>query len=74
MQAIRAGLKIRRRVNVTDTELAQIRHDLARLREREPPVELQPVSASRNAWVLGLHSFSMIREENVQRSTSNVQC
>src|SRR5207247_3460765 len=56
VQTVRPGLKIRRRVNVTDTESAQIRYDLARLREGEPPVELQPVGAGRNSRMLCFHS------------------
>jgi hypothetical protein len=40
VQALRAGLKIGRRVYIAYTQLVQIRDDLARLRKRKPPIEL----------------------------------
>ena len=55
VQTVRAGLKIGRRINVAHAERAQIRNDLARLREGEPAVELQPVGAGRNSWMLRFH-------------------
>src|SRR6266567_23533 len=52
MQALCARLEIRRCISVAHTERVQIRHDLARLRKSEPAIELQPVGASRNAWMV----------------------
>ncbi len=49
VQAFRARLKIGRRVAIADSERMQIRHDLARLRKGELPVELQPVGRGGNA-------------------------
>ena len=40
VQALRAGLKIGRRVYIAHSQRVQIRDDLARLRKREPPIEL----------------------------------
>ena len=40
VQALGAGLKIGRRVNIAHSQRVQIRDDLARLRKREPPIEL----------------------------------
>ena len=51
VQALRARLKIGRRIAIADPERVQIRHDLARLRKGELPVELQPVGRARNARV-----------------------
>ena len=56
VQTVRAGLKIGRRINVAHAERAQIRNDLARLREGEPAVELQPVGAGWNSWMLRFHN------------------
>jgi hypothetical protein len=52
VQTLRARLEIRRRVTVADPERVEIRHDLARVGESELPVELQPVSRTRNPRVL----------------------
>ena len=49
VQAFGARLKIRRRITIADPERVQIRHDLARLRKGELPVELQPVGRAGNA-------------------------
>ncbi len=49
MQSVRARLKIRRCIHVTNPQRVQIGHDLARLRKGEPAIELQPVGASWNA-------------------------
>src|SRR5438477_12688944 len=48
-------MKIGQCVNDADAERAQIWNDLSRLREGEPPVELQPIGASRNSWMLRFH-------------------
>jgi hypothetical protein len=52
VEAVRACLKVRRRINVAHSELAQIRDDLARLRKREPPIELQPVGGRGDSRVM----------------------
>src|SRR5439155_9828042 len=69
VQAIRTCLKIWRRINIAHAECVEIRHDLARLRKREPTIELQSVGAGWDARLLRVHG----KEENVQRSTPNVQ-
>src|SRR5262245_7805518 len=56
VETLRACLKVRRRIDVAHSERVQIRHDLARLRKREPPIELQPVSRGGDAWMSCGHS------------------
>ena len=55
VQAFRARLEVGRRIAIADPERVQIRHDLARLREGELPVELQPVGRGGNARVRRAH-------------------
>src|SRR5262245_25885644 len=69
VQALGAGLKIRRRIYIAYSERVQIRDSFARLRKREPPIELQPVGAGGNARMPCFHGG----EANVQRPTPNVQ-
>src|SRR5262245_29201948 len=71
VQAFRAGLKIRRRVHIADSQFVQICDDLPRVRKRETPIELQPVSARGNAWMLLFHSRK--KTSNAQRLTSNTE-
>jgi hypothetical protein len=71
VQALWAGLKIGRRINITHAERVQIRDDLPRLRKREPPIELQPVGAGGNAGMLLFHSRK--KTSNAQRLTSNTE-
>jgi hypothetical protein len=49
----------------------QICDDLARVPKRETPIELQSVSARRNAWMLLFHSRK--KTSNAQRLTSNAE-
>ncbi len=52
VQAVRARLKIRRRINIAHAQRMQIRHDLARLGKCEPAIELQSVGAGWDAEML----------------------
>ena len=55
VQAVRARLKIRRCVDVTDSECFEVWNDLACLRKSEPAIELQSVGAGWNAWLRRCH-------------------
>ena len=56
VQAFPAHLKVRRRINIAHSQINQIRHDLTRLRKREPAIKLQSVRAGRNPRVIARHS------------------
>src|SRR5215472_6763173 len=71
MQAVRTRLKIWRRINIAHSQRIEIRHDRARLGKREPAIELQPIGASGDAWVLLFHSKK--QTSNAQRRTSNTE-
>ena len=60
VQAVRARLKIRRCIHVTDSQRVEIWDDLACLRKSEPPIELQSVSAGWNAWMDCGHSCNFL--------------
>src|SRR5262245_58602914 len=65
VQTLRAGLKIRRGVYIAYSQRVQICDDLERVDKREPPIELQPVRAGGDAWMLFFHSTK--KTSNVQR-------
>ena len=67
VETLGARLKIRRCVSITHTERVQIGNNLARLRESEPAVELQPIGASRNARMVLLCHF--VRHSKRSRGT-----
>src|SRR5207245_5024516 len=62
MQALRACLKIGRRISIGHAQGLQIRHDLARLGKREPAIELQSVGRTGNARMLFCCHFERSRE------------
>src|SRR5439155_17407087 len=68
MQTIRARLKIGRRVNVTNSQCSQIRHDLACLGKSELAIELQAVGADWNTRPL---LFGHIMSSRVETPISN---
>src|SRR5467141_1582658 len=70
MQAIRARLKIRRCVDITNSQRVQVGHDLTCVRKSEPAIELQPVGASWNARIFPFHGK---QTSNAQRPTSNAE-
>ena len=71
VETIGAGLKIRRRINVTYAERMQVRHDFACLRKREPAIELQSIGAGWDARMFLCHSRK--QTSNAQRPTSNAE-
>ena len=52
VQAFRARLKIWRRINISHSQRIEIRHDLVRLGKREPAIELKPIGAGGDTWML----------------------
>ncbi len=75
MQALGAGLKIRRGIYIAYSERVQIRDSFTRLRKREPPIELQPVGARGNARVFARHdaiSCHSERSRGIQRRNRKV--
>ena len=62
VQTVRSGLKIGRRISITDTQRVQIGHDLARLGKSEPAVELQPVGRARDARMFDSHARENLRQ------------
>src|ERR1700719_3133725 len=69
VHAFRTCLEKRRCVNVANSQRVEVGHNFSRLREGEPSVELQPIGANRNPWMLHFHGITA----NVERRTLNVQ-
>src|SRR5262245_36830539 len=71
VQTLGAGLEIGRCIHVAHPELLEVSDDFSRVRKCETPIELQPVRARRNAWMLLFHSRK--KTSDAQRLTSNAQ-